>query len=191
MGRILTGGALLFIPWHVPESASVLLLANLLFISFFLLRCSYGSDGADQMLIIVCVSTLLALSGSPLLRSTGLWFMTGQLVLSFVVAGVAKLCGEDWRSGRALIGIMMTDRYGIPGLGRVLMRWPGLSLALGWGVIIFESSFFLILFGCRPIIFTYLGIGLLFHAGVAFSMGLGNFLLSFAPAYPLVAFCLL
>ncbi|MFC5805441.1 hypothetical protein [Streptomyces formicae] len=191
IGRILTGGALLLISWFFPESVVGLLLVNFLFLSFFLFRCGYGLDGADQMLIIVCVSTLLALTDSPLLRSAGLWFMTAQLVLSFMVAGIAKLCGEDWRSGRALTGIMTTDRYGLPGIGRVLIRRPVLSRALGWGVIAFESSFFLILLGYRPIIFAYLGAGLLFHAGVAFSMGLNNFLFSFAPAYPLVALCLL
>ncbi|MFE2880164.1 hypothetical protein ACFXG6_25120 [Streptomyces roseus] len=143
------------------------------------------------MLIIVCVSTLLALSENPLLQSVGLWFMTTQLALSFVVAGVAKLCGEDWRSGRALIGIMTTERYGLPALGQAFTRRPGISRILGWGIIAFESSFFLIFLGYRPIVYAYLGLGLLFHVGVAFSMRLGNFLFSFAPAYPLVAHCLL
>ncbi|WP_159046596.1 hypothetical protein [Streptomyces sp. XY413] len=191
MGRILVGGALIFSPWCFSGFSSVLLLTNLVFTSFFLLRCGYGTDGADQMLIIVCVSTFLALSENPLLRGAGLWFMTAQLVLSFVVAGVAKLCGDDWRSGRALAGIMMTERYGLPGLGRIFIQRPVISRALGWCVIAFESSFFLILLGYRPVVYAYLGMGLMFHVWVAFSMRLGNFLFAFAPAYPLVALCLL
>ncbi|MFF4189763.1 hypothetical protein [Nonomuraea sp. NPDC001831] len=190
VGRLASGAALTVTPWGADHLVGPLLFFNLALLMFSLLRCGYGADGADQMLIIVCTGALLAQSGIPAVRSAGLWFVTGQLVLSFVVAGMAKLSGEEWRSGKAICGILSTERYGMPALAGVLTRHGSLSRLLGWGVIVFEASFFMVLFGVEPLTLAYLGAGLAFHAGVAATMGLNNFLLSFAPAYPLAAMCL-
>ncbi|ROO86918.1 hypothetical protein EDD29_4502 [Actinocorallia herbida] len=175
----------------LPTGAvAVLLAANACLLAFFLLRCGYGADGADQMLIIVSVGTALAAGPAGAVRGAGQWLITGQLVLSFFIAGAAKLAGADWRSGRALRGILTTDRYGTPALGRLVSRHGVATLALGWGVMLMEVSFPVTLLGIRELTLAFLVAGLVFHFGVAAAMGLNNFFLTFAAAYPVAAYTL-
>jgi len=169
-----------------------LLAANLLFAVFFLLRCGYGADGADQMLIVVNCGALLATSSNIIVHRTGVWFITLQLILSFFVAGLAKLFGREWRSGVAMAGILTTARYSSsPWLGAMLVRRPVISQALCWAVISVETLFPVVLLGIPTLTVATLIGGLLFHVSVAFTMGLNNFMYTFAAAYPISVYALL
>lgn len=191
VGRLAAAIALLVAAAIAPALVGPVLLVDLALLVFFLLQCGYGADGADQMLIVLCAGAFLASTTNPISRAAGLWLITAQLVLSFLVAGAAKLLGPEWRGGRALPGILTTHRYGSPWVAGMLTRAPVLSRLMCWGVIGLELTFPVVLLGIPALTVAYLAAGLSFHVGVAMAMGLNNFLYTFGAAYPVAAFCLI
>jgi hypothetical protein len=148
-------------------------------------RQAFGLDGADQMSLLILL-TLLLCSAAPSreIREIGLCFIALQLALSYMVSGVAKLASREWRSGRALEGILSTHTYGTA-LTRKLVSRHKLMCRIGcWGVIITEMALpFGLLLGPAGVIAS-LSIGLCMHLVIAAIMGLNDFVWSFAAAYP-------
>ena len=93
-----------------------------------------------------------------------------------------------WRNGDAVSGIMSAKIYGHRSLGGLLNRHRGLSLLMCWSTIIFEVSFFVVLFSGSTVLYALLAIGLMFHVANAVFMGLGGFLFAFVATYPAVVF---
>ena len=154
-------------------------------------RNSYGHDGADQMTNIILAGLFFAglAPESELVQQASLAFIGGQSILSYVTAGVYKAVAPDWRSGSSLTLVMSTRSYGRPDLSALLDRNPPISRSLSILLIIFECSFFLVLFaGPYGSAFFSIG-GVVFHFLNACVMGLNNFLWAFAASYPGVLFC--
>ena len=153
-------------------------------------RSVYGLDGADQMFVVV----FLGLSVHELMplgslgSAAGLVYVAAQTVLSYLIAGTAKLKGSSWRDGSAIAGIMSTKIYGNSFAAALLHGRPALGRIICWSVITFEVTFVAVLFVDRPTIWVMLGVGVLFHAGIAVLMGLNSFFLAFVATYPAVAY---
>lgn len=158
----------------------------------FQLRSAFGTDGADQM-NTVALSTLAlnAACDSAVVRTATLWFLAAQLVLSYFVAGVAKLRGEEWRLGRAPSAIFSTRMYGAPALGRWLAAHPRVAWLMSWLVIVTESSFPLVFVTPPPVAMAIMAGGLGFHVFTAAVMGLNTFFWAFAAVYPALIWCVL
>lgn len=158
-------------------------------------RSPFGIDGAYQMTVLVATALFVGALGTALgsdsAWSLSLWFVSAQLVLSFFVAGTAKLISRSWRSGQALPGIMSTNMYGNRAMHRLMWGHARRSKALCWSVISFEILFPLVLILPAPIALAILLGGILFHASTALVMGLNDFFLSFIPAYPALAFVIM
>lgn len=170
----------------------LLLVAALLSSLLVLYRAGPGQDGSFQLrILILCV--LFTCSISPwdsLPFRIGLHFLSAQLVLSYLLAGIAKLRGSAWRDGTGLVGIFGTVYHGVGWVHRILKGNPGLSKALSWFVIGFEVLFPLVLTGQGWLVVGFLVVTTLFHLSTSFLMGLNGFFLSFAAAYPTLIFCL-
>jgi hypothetical protein len=186
----LVGAATMFIAAivHAPAvaapagiAAAVVLGARMLLYS----RNQLGMDGSDQMMLVVCTGIAFCLLvPSHLADIIGVDYIAAQLLLSYAISGGAKAISPQWRSGRAISGVMNTIGYGVPALGTFLRRRPQLSRVLCWSVIAFEcGSPFLVLFG-TPGAEVIIAIGLSFHIAVAFLMGLNVFPWSFGATYP-------
>jgi hypothetical protein len=151
-------------------------------------RRLFGGDGAEQLTTIVLAATVLA--ALPMPSSTridlAVAFIGGQLVLSYMTAGIAKLMSPQWRAGDALPSIMATEIHGHPVAAAMLRRFPRVSAGMGWGVVAFECLFPLSLFGPPWFTLVALSVGLTFHVGCALMMGLNNFLWAFPATYPCV-----
>src|SRR5579862_4551116 len=104
----------------------VLLLISTLFINY---RLGAGSDGSDQMLIVILsgltVSNLFP-SGSRY-QIIGIGFIAAQALLSYLVAGVAKVSSSVWRNGSAIHLISNHVTYGSRWLERWLRNKSGLQ----------------------------------------------------------------
>jgi hypothetical protein len=89
-----------------------IVIASILLFSW---RRSFGDDGADQMSMILLITTWLctAFVEDDLLLKVGLWFIALQAVLSYGTAGIAKLVSPVWRSGQAVLGVFSTGVYGL------------------------------------------------------------------------------
>ena len=148
-------------------------------------RMPYGRDGSDQMAFILCVSLALAYSSAnPTFRLVCAAFATCQLLLSYLVSGVAKACGPDWRSGQALVSVMKTSTYGHPAVARILETRPALTRAAAHTLIAGELLLAGLVFLPSPLFEIGIVCGIGFHLGTAVVMGLTTFFWAFVAAYP-------
>lgn len=170
----------------------MLLGAALLSSLLVLFRAGPGLDGSFQLRVLMLV-VLFTCSISPwdsLPFRLGLYFLSAQLVLSYLLAGIAKLRGRSWRNGTGLIGILGTRYHGLAWAHRFLAKRPALSKLLSWGVISFEILFPLVLTGQSGLVVALLAFTTLFHLATSLMMGLNGFFLSFTAAYPALVYCL-
>lgn len=181
--RIIAATALVAVPAGAVAGA----LAAFLLVTTCALavRCSWGHDGADQMMVVIFGPVALAgLTGGPGAASLALWFIAGQLVLAYFVAGVAKLSARGWRDGSALPAVFTTRIYGHAAAARWLRRHPRLALAGAWGVIAFECLYPVVFVAPAPVLWILVATSLAFHLVAAVLMGLNTFLWAFVAAYP-------
>lgn len=154
-----------------------------------MLRTSYGNDGADQMLLLVVVSsTMVSLTGSSDAVQYALWFIALQCILSYLTSGVAKLSGRSWRDGTGLTGVLTTNTYGKRRLAALLERRRSVAIGLSWTIILTETLFVAVLVVPDRWVLVILIGGLAFHLATAGVMGLNAFVPAFGAAYPAIAF---
>ena len=188
--RAVLAGLLLFSPaaWLL-HPATVGLMTILLFL--WLKRSSYGQDGADQMMMIIWLSALVAVAlGGEAAATLCVCFIAFQSCMSYTVAGFAKVRASGWRDGQFLPGVLGTTIYGTELVGGFLRRHPRCAFVGSWMVLLFEMSFSLAWILPWPWGIGYLVIGTVFHIANAFLMGLSSFLFTFVAAYPAVWFTL-
>jgi len=175
LGLIVVNG-----PWQVAVMTALTLLSILL-----LARQAFGFDGADQAtnLALAAVTLTLWFPG-PIAAAAALWFLAGQLCLSYCAAGVAKATNPEWLDGGALCGMLDTHMYGTPALAKLLRPHAGALRMLGSGVVVWECAFPLVLLLPAEALPFFVVTGLTFHAVNALVMGLNSFLISFAALYP-------
>jgi hypothetical protein len=151
---------------------------------------SYGLDGSDQVLVLVLAVVTVGLLFWPLERrvaSVSIYFLAGQSVLSYLVAGVAKIPGPLWKEGLAVQLILSTRTYGTPWFGRLLWDHPYLGRAVTWGVVVWEVLFpAAMLHPGTAVAALALGVG--FHLATAFTMGLNTFVWAFLATYPAILY---
>ncbi|AUH40349.1 hypothetical protein [Streptomyces sp. CMB-StM0423] len=155
-------------------------------------RSPYGSDGADQLSMIIFVAAFCAAAiGTGGSRHVFLWFVAAQACCAYFIAGFAKLVSPVWRSGRALGGILGTATYGHRRLGPVVAAHPRAAWLAGWWVITLECAFPLVLLGDPRVTYAVLGLTLAMHLGILAFMRLNTFLWAFTATYPSVIYCTL
>jgi hypothetical protein len=106
-----------------------------------------------------------------------------SLLLSYFVAGLAKLKERGWRRGSALIHFASLPKYGVPAVARRSLARPGVARGLSWTVLLFECSSPLALLGPR-VCLVYLTLGASFHAANAVLFGLNRFFFAWLATYP-------
>lgn len=133
------------------------------------------NGGSDAMTLIVLISVAIALV-NPGYQFVAHAYVAAHLIMSFFVAGLAKVRRGEWRSGRAP-RVFVTDA----GLG---LRVPRMFwLVMSWVTVAFEVTFPLaVLNPTWAILFT--ATGLAFHVANAYVFGLNRFLWVWAAAYP-------
>ncbi len=179
-------GAALTLPWIDHPAPAWLVVATSLAISIRF-RGSYNG-GSDAMLIIVALAVALARTapGLPLARA-GLAYAAAQLVLSYVVSGVAKLADPAWRDGRALPILVRLPHYRVPAWAAALLGRASIARAAAWGMLAFECGFPLAL--AHPMACAILlAVGAAFHLANAVVFGLDRFLWTWLAAYPALIF---
>jgi hypothetical protein len=175
--RVAAGLTLLLAPWEIGIAAAAwtTVAGTALFLEW---RRPFGDDGGDQMLTIMSIAfaAALVLSFARHSLALALYFVGAQGCLAYAVAGIAKLRGEEWRSGTATRRIFSTRTYGSPRIARLLQKWHLLARMLCWGTIAFEVSFVAAPLLPFPALIVLLAIAASFHLGSAVIMGLNGFL---------------
>jgi hypothetical protein len=140
------------------------------------------NGGSDAMLLVVLLGLAIARSGVP---AVGLGYIAAQLVLSYVLAGVAKLREPRWRDGSALAALVALPSYGVPPALIGFLTRPAIARTAGYALLAFELGFPIALVdptACRVL----LVLAALFHLGNAIVFGLDRFLWAWLAAFPAV-----
>ena len=180
VSRAAAAGWLLVTPslWALAWVWGASLLANLRF------RGTWNG-GSDHMLMVVLSGALVARAGAghEVLVTAGVAWIGVQGVLSYAIAGIAKLRSAAWRDGTALPVLLAIPAYGVPVRARRVFDNPRLARVAAWVVLAFECAFPLVLL--HPVV-AVMGCALAaaFHLGNAWVFGLNRFLLTWAATWP-------
>lgn len=175
-------GIVLFVTGLLSLSSPIVSVAALLVVVVFNATLAMGLEGADQMAVLVLFSNAVS-SLVPDLQVVAEYFVLAQLVLSYGVAGLAKLFSSHWRSGRALSMILSTRSFGV-GSVPFLARSQLVAGAMCSFIIAYEMSWFVAPFNLSFALILML-VGVVFHLGNSWLMGLNLFPWSFLSAYPI------
>lgn len=186
--------AALVLPWSTLSVWPLVLLTTTL-LTCIRFRGTYNG-GSDAMTIVVLLGVSLAQLEHESLQvrdasmaatwaeRVGLGYIAAQLVLSYFMAGVAKLRTRAWREGRALSKLLSAPQYGAPATLVALASRRPIALAASWLVMAFECAFPLTLvLGVGPCA-SMLALGLSFHVFNAYALGLNRFVWAWLSAYP-------
>jgi hypothetical protein len=145
------------------------------------------NGGSDHMLFIVVTAIALAELGRArevVVQGAVAWVGV-QAILSYTIAGLAKLRSAAWRRGTALPGLLGIPAYGVPAGMKALVAQPGWARLGAWGVLAFECAFPLVLLGPR-VALAGVAVAAFFHLGNAWTFGLNRFLLTWAATWPAI-----
>lgn len=114
-----------------------------------------------------------------LLALSFLFMVRLQASIIYLVAGVAKVAETDWQNGTALYYWMGHPVFGAPGwlqpfLTPIQQSATILAL-LSWGTIAFEIALAFMLFATARVRLVILPLAVVFHLGIALTMGLTSF----------------
>lgn len=150
------------------------------------MRHTGGLSGAFDMGLVVNGGLVVATAfpESQFLQTVAVLFIAAQGLLSYFIAGVAKLIGDQWRDGTAVEMIFSTNSWGDDRIYDLIKRRPQLRRIGSWSVIGFECLFPVVLFVEPQFIPAVFGLGVLFHISNAVFMGINNFIFIFPATYP-------
>jgi pimeloyl-ACP methyl ester carboxylesterase len=152
-------------------------------------RHRYGTDGSDQVAILVQTATGAArLVPSPAAKDALLWYVALQANLSYLISGWVKLLGEPWRDASALGGVLRTRTYGHEGMFRWTRNHPKAARVLTHGVLSLECLFPLAYAAGGRLARPFIGSAVAFHLANGYFMGLGRFVTAFTAMHPMVAY---
>ena len=184
---------------NVHESAPYLLFFGSLSLLWDRLRLriklkgplSGGSD-AITLLTLTCLTLatgILAFEGDERIARIAMAYLGLQTLLSYVLAGVAKLRSRDWRQGRVLQEVLFYSQYPIPpGVQRKFSPTDPRALAVvSWLVLVFELSFSVAVFDLRALS-IWMALAFVFHLLNAYALGLHRFTWAWLAAYPALYF---
>lgn len=179
---LVVGGLALFVDGFTGQKAVALRVSLTVTLWSFNFAFATGLEGSDQMAALVMLAQLLACL-KPASSVSVYMFITGQLILSYVVSGAAKFISPFWRSGDAIVMILSTRSFGTGG-GDWLKhnRWGACFLC--WLTIVFELSWLVTPLFPRFTLFLMLATAM-FHFANSWIMGLNLFPWAFISAFPL------
>lgn len=156
------------------------LLLSALVISLWINHQFFGSfnGGSDMVQVMVTLGLMIAYA-YPM---AGLLYIGVHTVLSYWLAGLAKLKSPDWRSGQAIIGFLNHTIYCFK---KPLSSKIQASLKVSSFLILaIEVLFIGLILLPTPWFVAILGVLLLFHLGNAWLFGLNRFTFAWLSAWP-------
>ncbi|HEY4182611.1 MAG TPA: hypothetical protein VGM90_37520 [Kofleriaceae bacterium] len=142
------------------------------------------NGGSDSMLLVVlgAHAVIRTWPGTSIAQGAAT-YVIAQLVLSYFIAGVAKLGDPAWRTGRALAILVTLPQYRVPpAIANALSR-PSIGRIATLGMLALECAFPLALLDSRAAL-VFVAAGGLFHAMNAEVFGLNRFWWAWLAAYP-------
>ncbi|MFF5372606.1 alpha/beta fold hydrolase [Streptomyces sp. NPDC013187] len=152
-------------------------------------RHRYGTDGSDQVSVLVQTATGMArLSTRPQTQDALLWYVALQANASYLVSGWMKLLSRSWRDATALSGVMRTATYGHEATYKLAKKHPKAAKCLTHGVLALECLFPVAYLAGGKLARPVIACAGAFHVANGLVMGLGRFVTAFTSMYPMVAY---
>lgn len=148
-----------------------------------------GAETENRFALMITGALLLRyFVSTPVTTVACLWFIALQSCLSYVTAGAAKLFYADWRNGNGILNVFDSPSL-VPtkNVAHWLNKHNKFAKLLTWGTLSIECAFPLALFG-QPLLWLFLGWGVLFHAAIAIFIRLGKFFWIWIATYPAIIF---
>lgn len=152
-------------------------------------RAWMAGSGGQQLMSNLLFWLILLPDGSrpfapngwrAVLGTSAFWILRLQLLLAYAATGLHKLTGTHWLDGTAM-GIVATD----PAYGPAwLADAPAIAMAMTWAVLLFQLTFPIAVWFRRTRV-PCMVVGILFHLGTAFSLGIPEMAFAFIAAYPI------
>lgn len=152
-------------------------------------RHRYGTDGSDQVSILVQTATGLArFSARPQTQDALMWYVALQANASYFVSGWVKLMGKAWKDATALGGVMRTKTYGHQPIYELTQKYPRVAKYLTHGVLALECFFPVVYLAGGRLARPMIASAATFHLANGLVMGLGRFVTAFTSMHPMVAY---
>jgi hypothetical protein len=116
------------------------------------------------------------------LSNAGFYMVRLQLVMVYLVAGLAKVSGELWQNGTALYYTLNIDEYSHPLAKKIISHYPFISVLGSYATVIYQVSFPWLVWN-RKIRPWLLAFGTFIHIQISFVMGLFMFGFAIAVTY--------
>ncbi len=143
------------------------------------------NGGSDTMTFVVGLPLVVQslFPEHPAVSALAIAAIATQLLLSYLLAGVAKLRSPLWRDGSALAILVSREHYQVPPWFKRFAARRTVSRLLSCAVLVFECTAPLALLN-RNTCYGYLALALLFHLGNAVTLGLNRFVWAWLAAFP-------
>jgi hypothetical protein len=154
--------------------------------SFILLelRLPAIGDGGDNITRLTFIYMILLMSNprQENASKTKIWIhnigvasIMVQLMILYEVSGFMKATGEKWQNGTAMYIISNVEWFSLPGV-REMFKNPYITTIFSYIPMFFMIFFPIAIFSRFK--FIWIGIGILLHVGIAYTMGLITFTLA-------------
>jgi hypothetical protein len=162
----------------------------ILFLAHFLACVRFRGSingGSDSMTVMILIGMIIAfLFKKESFAGFGLIFISINLLLSYLKAGIAKARIQEWRDGAALPLFLEQSFFAdIRGYGKQLASKPALTKYTCWAVIAIELGLVIspLVPSFLPLIFAVV---VLFHFAIYYAFGLNRFFWVWIAAWPSV-----
>jgi hypothetical protein len=105
-----------------------------------------------------------------------------QVVMVYLVSGLAKVSGDLWQNGTALYYTLSIDEYSHPIAKKIISNYPFFTVVGSYATLLYQVAFPWLVWNrkLRPYL---LGFGTFIHIQISFVMGLFMFGLAIATSY--------
>ena len=146
------------------------------------LRARLGRDASDDMQMIVGIALVAGIALSDEFgQKVALEAIAAHMGVCYLVSALLKAVGRGWRNGSALAGVLATEAFGA-GWQPLGLRWT--LAAAGWAVVVVELLLPIGFLVGGPVTAAAVAVGLGLHLGIAVTMGLSRFPVTWAAGYP-------
>ena len=160
------------------------------FAAFIFLMVSFrgtyngGSDYMTALIMTALTITQFFPNNLTVVRAC-LLYISIQALLSYFIAGLVKLKNSSWRRGKTLSRLLSADYYSVAPRLKVLAGLPVACMILSWLMIAFEITFPFSL--AKPVVcLLFLELGIFFHLGISYALGLNRFFFAWISSYPAI-----
>lgn len=136
---------------------------------------SSGNQIASLFLLYLIPAYLpLGENYKPILKRLGLWLCRMQVIVAYLVSSVYKFQSPEWVDGTAIYYIFSINAFSLPPITDWIVATPFLYKTFTWISLAYQTLFPVLVWfkKIKPWLFF---VGILFHLGIAFVMGIVDF----------------